>query len=533
MCSKSDHQGSRTIDNNFKKNILRALNAMRKENSLCDVVLRVNSTFSFPAHRCVLSASSSYFKALFSDDFLEKRSGVVELEEIGATEMEKVLEFIYTGEVDIDLSNAKNLVMAADYLHISALKLNASAMIERSINVSNCLTLQKFSTKFNCAQLKESCTLFINENFSKVAKSHDFGDLSFESIIDFFSRDELNVANENEVLCSGISWVKHNLHAREKLLPDVLKHVRFIHIPTKHLVDIVNNEKLLQCNAICLNLLLNNAACVSCNERRPAQMPRTGPLETVVILTGGRSVSRYGLQNNVLAFLPLRDTWVTLPDLHLPRHSHGAAVCQGSLYLVGGVWGNIPAHRHVCRFNPLVNKWHCDVADLPHPVSCSAVVSLQNKLFVIGGRDQCNTTLRKTQCYDPRHNQWENVSDMNFPRDNHCATVLDDSIYVISGNEQDFRSCECYDSSSNKWSVLPEMTLPRQQPAAQAFGGKIIVVGGFHGANYRMHTTCEIFDPKQNLWSLVPGLVVPRQRVRSRALQVTCMYSVGRMAAQF
>lgn len=99
---------------------------------------------------------------------------------------------------------------------------------------------------------------------------------------------------------------------------------------------------------------------------------------------------------------------------------------------------------------------------------------------------------------------------MNVPRDNHCATVLDDSIYVISGDKPGFGSCECYDSSTNKWNLLPDMTLPRQQPAAQAIGGKIMVVGGFHGANYRMHTTCEIFNPKQNLWSLVPGLVVPR-----------------------
>lgn len=510
MCSKSDNQGSRIIDNKFKENILRALNAMRQENSLCDVVLRVNGTINFSAHRCVLSASSSYFQALFSDDFLEKRSGVVELEEIGATAMEKVLEFIYTGEVEMDLANAQDLVMAADYLNIPALKLNASAVLERSISMSTCLTLQKFSTKYDCARLKESCAFFINQNFSQVAKSEGFGELSFESLIDLFRRDELNVANENEVFYSAISWVKHDLHAREKLLPDVLKHVRFAHIPKSHLVDIVNSETLFQRNAICVNLLLDNPAWISSNAFGASQMPRTGPLETVVILTGGKSISRYGLQNNFLAFMPSRDSWVTLPDLHLPRHSHGVAVCKGSLYITGGVCGDIAAHCHVCRFSPLRNKWRCDVSDVPHPVSCSAVVSLQNKLFVIGGRDKCNNTLTKTQCYNPRRNQWDYVSDMNFPRENHSATVLNDAIYVISGDKLNFQSCEFYDASTNMWSLLPDMTLPRQRPAAQAIGGKIMVVGGFQAANYRMHTTCEIFDPKQNLWSLVPGLVVPR-----------------------
>ena len=510
MSSKSDNQGSRTVDNKFKENILRALNAMRQENSLCNVLLRVNGTITFPAHRCVLSASSSYFQALFSDDFLEKKSGVVELEEIGATALEKVLEFIYTGEVEIDLVNAQDLVMAADYLNIPALKLNASAVLETSIDVSNCLTLQHFSTKYGCVRLRESCAFFIYQNFSQVAKSEGFRDLSFESLIDLLRRDELNVVNENEVFYSAISWVKHDLCAREKLLPDVLKHVRFAHIPKRHLVDIVNKETLLQRNTVCLDLLPANTASISSNALGASQTPRSGPLETVVVLTGGKSVSRYGLQNNFMAFMPSRDTWVTLPDLHLPRHSHGMVVCKGSLYVTGGVCGNIAAHRHVCRFSPLRNKWRCDVSDLPHPVSCCAVVSLQNKLFVIGGRDQCNDTLTKTQCYDPRRNQWDCVSDMNFPRENHCATVFNDAIYVISGDKLNFQSCEFYDVSTNKWSLLPDMTFPRQRPAAQAIGGKIMVVGGFQGSNYRLHTTCEIFDPNKNLWSLVSGLVVPR-----------------------
>ena len=511
MSSKSDNQGNRTVDNKFKENILRSLNAMRQENCLCNVVLRVNGTINFSAHRCVLSASSSYFQALFADDFLEKTTGVVKLDEIGATAMEKVLEFIYTGEVEIDVVNAQDLVVVADYLNIPALKLNALAVLERSINVSNCLTLQQFSFKYDCGRLKESCAFFINQNFSQVVNSEGFGDLSFESLIDLFRRDELNVVNENEVFSSAISWVKHDLCAREKLLPDILKHVRFAYISKSHFVDIVNSETLLQRNATIRDILSNNPASIPSNSFGASQVARTGPLETVVILTGGISVSRYGLQNNFLAFMPSRDSsWVTLPDLHLPRHSHGVAVCKGSLYVTGGVCGNIAAHRHVCRFSPLRNKWRCDVSDLPHPVSCGAVVSLQNKLFVIGGRDQSNNTLAKTQCYNPRHNQWYCVSDMKYPRENHIATVLNDAIYVISGDKLNFQSCEFYDVSKNKWSLLPDMTFPRQRPAAQAIGGKIMVVGGFQGSNYRLHTTCEIFDPKQNLWSLVSGLVVPR-----------------------
>lgn len=507
-------QGCRTIDRNFKEGILQALNTLREKNSLCDVVLRVNGC-NFPAHRCVLSASSSYFQALFSDDFVEKRSGIVILEDLDYFQMEQVLQFLYLGEVEICLKNAENLVMAADYLHIPALKENAALVLQKLISLSNCLSLHAFSLKYGCALLKKSCDCFINKNFTQVAKSAAFGDLNYESFIELLTRDELNVSNEAEVFLSAVSWVKHDPHMRKELLLEVLKNVRLPLIAEKQLNEMIMSDQFLRNNSITLNSLLNiNNVSVSASEfnlNRHFHVARTGPLETAIILSGGdKSYLKQRLQNSFVAFLPLPDIWVTLPDLHLLRHGHGAAVCQGALYLVGGVSGNVSAHSHVCQFSLVENRWNCVVADLPHPVSFSAVVSVQNKLFVIGGRDGFDKILSKTQCYDPLHNQWHCVKDMNFPRDNHSATVLDDSIYVISGNRQNFRSCERYDLSSNTWHILPDLTMPRQQPAAQAFSGKIIVAGGSFGVTYRLHTTCEIYNPRTNEWTLVSGFAVPR-----------------------
>lgn len=510
MCSTSDNQGGRTIDDKFRESLLRSLNELRQACILCDVLIRVDKTLEFPAHRCVLAAGSVYFQALFSDDFRERKSGVVELE--GIYGIEKVLEFLYTGKVEINESNAQDLVMAADYLNIPALKLHAAVALEKFINISNCLSLQRFSTKFDCALLKESCTFFTNQNYSMVTKSEAFKELSFEALIRLLKSDELNVHNEIEVLCSALSWIRYDLQSREKLLLEVLKHVRFPLIRKDYLINIVKSDVLLRSNAVEVNVLLKTIKQTSsASEKfRELHVPRTGPLETVVALTGGRSVSKYGSNNSVLAYIPLRDSWVTLSNLHIPRHGHSAAVCQGSLYLVGGVCRNVSAHSHVCRFSPLRNKWYCDVADLPHPVSFAAVVSLDEKLFVIGGKDCCNTALRRTQCYNREHNQWHFVADLNLPRDSHCATVLNDSIYVISGDKENFKSCERYDSTIMRWNLLPDMTMSRQQPAVHALRGKVLVVGGYAGSNYSMHTTCEIFDPKKFQWSLVPGLGVPR-----------------------
>ena len=47
------------------KSILTTMNNLRKENTLCDVQLRVENK-NFPAHRIVLAACSDYFCAMFT-----------------------------------------------------------------------------------------------------------------------------------------------------------------------------------------------------------------------------------------------------------------------------------------------------------------------------------------------------------------------------------------------------------------------------------------------------------------------------------
>ena len=52
----------------------------------------------------------------------ENREGIVRFEEISGGVMEDVLEFIYTGSVEVTQENCKDLIAAANYLLISGLK---------------------------------------------------------------------------------------------------------------------------------------------------------------------------------------------------------------------------------------------------------------------------------------------------------------------------------------------------------------------------------------------------------------------------
>ena len=106
----------------FCVELMKRLNIQRKQDHLCDVTLVTNDNSDFKAHRNVLSAASPFFCKLLESDMKENREGIIRFEEISGSIMEDVLEFIYTGTVEITQTNAEELIVAGNYLIIPSLK---------------------------------------------------------------------------------------------------------------------------------------------------------------------------------------------------------------------------------------------------------------------------------------------------------------------------------------------------------------------------------------------------------------------------
>nr|XP_055044661.1 LOW QUALITY PROTEIN: zinc finger and BTB domain-containing protein 39 [Misgurnus anguillicaudatus] len=101
--------------------LLSELNRCRLSRLLCDVVIQVGGR-SFPAHRAVLACACTHFNSLFSRG---SRNGsfpaTFSLDFVSATNFEKVLTFIYTGEIFTDLIDVRVLYELAERLGVKEL----------------------------------------------------------------------------------------------------------------------------------------------------------------------------------------------------------------------------------------------------------------------------------------------------------------------------------------------------------------------------------------------------------------------------
>ena len=198
-----------------------------------------------------------YFRALFSSELQvkEKQENVVELKVVKSTIVEEVLEFIYTGQASISYSSAHELLVASDYLIIPSLKSQTSQFLEKSMNVSNCFTLESFACQFNCDSFRQTAIKFMNENFVAVVKSEDFLILEFNKVKELMCRDELNISEEEEVYEAVLTWVKHDLSSRECFLADLLKCLRVFSLSKYSIDRILKKEELVKKSLTCIAIM--------------------------------------------------------------------------------------------------------------------------------------------------------------------------------------------------------------------------------------------------------------------------------------
>ena len=500
----------RLLDKNFQNDLLQNLNKLRKSNILCDTTIRADGD-DFVAHRCVLTAASPYFQALFTSDFKESESNFVELKNVQSSILREVLQFIYTGEAKTDSSTAQDLIKTADFLMLPSLKSKASKFLEGTISITNCLALESFASQLNCLALKRAAVTYKMENFLSVVKSEDFKSLDFERMKQLISSDEIVVTKEEDVYEAVILWVKYDVSSRECLLPELLKCVRAFSMSKYSLREILDEEELVTENPTCTNILLQGLDTflfpdqVRVLRQRPRRCLKSKVL--AVVVHGGSGKNGSSSSNRALAFILDTGKWFELPRMPYGRTQHAAAVCGGRLYVVGG------DRSSLWVFDPELRQWFQRDGNLGY---CHLISFTNHReiLYKMGGKDSKQGIIGSASKYNYKTNQWKGLSPMKTPRSEHCAVALEEFIYVIAGS--DGNSClkcvECYNPAIDQWVSAPDMLNARRLAAATAITGrKILVVGGFSDMNSdTIETSCEIFDRSLNQWSLVSRPTIPR-----------------------
>ena len=490
----------------FCVEMMKRLDIQRKNKRFCDVVLEVyngEDQARFNAHRVVLCAASPFFYSALNSDMKESKEGLIRLEDMSKVAIEELLDYLYTGHVDVTQHNAFDLLKIADFLVIPSLKEVSSKFIIQSLSSSNCLMAYYWAVNYRCFELQENARDFIYANFTRVVEHEDFLNLTISEVEEWISSDEIRVRGEEDVFQAIVKWAEQNGDGERETFFELFRHFRLIYLSRNYVLNDILPHPLVTNDKACTAFVLDAVKDVSSGSEECffAQAPRNclKTTEDCLVVCG---------DNKTLCYVPYENKWYQMADKAKSRYLYSASAYHGKLYINHGTGVDYAIER----FDPAVNSW-APLTSYSGEMShfFAAVVYFQGFLYVIGGK-QKEEVANCVHKYSPDTNLWQEVAAMNVSRFSPCAVADEDTIYAIGGqkNDQILDVVERFDSKMNSWCRVASMLEKKLLPCVAILNARVFLFGGFTNMSpLDICSRIEMYDPTSNMWTAIQGISAP------------------------
>ncbi|XP_072923581.1 kelch-like protein 3 isoform X3 [Hemitrygon akajei] len=481
----------------------KVMNELRSKSTLCDVTI-VAEDVEIEAHRIVLAACSPYFCAMFTGDMTESKAKKVEIKDIDGHTLSKLIDYIYTAEVEVTEENVQVLLPAASLLQLMDVRTACCDFLQSQLHPTNCLGIRAFADVHTCTDLLNEANAYAEQHFPDVMLGEEFLTLSLDQVSSLISSDKLTVASEEKVFEAVISWIKYDKEARLEHMAKLMENVRLPLLPRDYLVQVMIVVGGQAPKAI------RSVECYDFKEDRwnqvaelPSRRCRAG-----VVFMSGRVYAVGGFNGSlrvrtVDVYDAVKDQWTSIASMQERRSTLGAAVLNDLLYAVGGFDGSTGLSS-VEAYNYKINEWFF-VAPMNTRRSSVGVGVVEGRLYAVGGYDgasrQCLSTV---EAYNPVSNEWTYVSDMSTRRSGAGVGVLNGQLYATGGHDGPLvrKSVEVYDPSTNTWRQVADMNMCRRNAGVCAVNGFLYVIGGDDGSCNL--ASVEFYNSVTDKWTLLP-----------------------------
>lgn len=194
-----------------------------------------NNRCRVPAHKFVLSASSSVFFAMFHGPIAETRNEIVIADCENSECLLEFLKFLYADEIELNWDNSFNILYLSKKYMIPALSIHCCEFLSKSLTKENVLAVLQQSVKLDEPGLTARCLEFIHPVISDVVQMETFLYLDLNTLKIILQEDRLQIP-EIKLFIAVEKWCKGKVARRKmsdcpeswrKVLSDLKYLIRF------------------------------------------------------------------------------------------------------------------------------------------------------------------------------------------------------------------------------------------------------------------------------------------------------------------
>ncbi|CAK9303911.1 unnamed protein product [Gordionus sp. m RMFG-2023] len=545
--------------------MLQELRDMWINKQFCDTTIKVDKK-TYLAHRIVLASKSEYFRGLFNTTYNQNqdKANSIYVIDISSNNLEKLLNFCYTGKFDINSQNVQETYVLADkYGFLSLLKFCINYLVNH-LDIENCISVLHFAKQYNCKILEDAAQSFIWKNFQSISeKSSEFLILNPSSLTNLLKSEELNVRSEEKAFEAVVKWVDHDPLKRKNYILPLIQSIRLGLIDTNYFVEKVKSCKYIKDTPACRPLVRDTIKFLydlrSISENRESRTSTTGSklqklgkfgknrtksseekkLRTINITDSEENINEkdYDSHNlgSIIGFAKDKVNIKSNSEIDLANALAKPRLPHEIMFVIGGWSGGSPTNI-VETYDTRADRWvKCTHLEPKEPRAYHGLITLNNKIYMIGGfngDEYFNTckvldpSLSTSIITDVNKDKWIEIAPMNSPRCYVSVAVLNGFIYAMGGFDGHARlnTTERYDPKCNQWSPLLPMNHQRSDASATTLDNKIYIAGGFNGQECM--SSAEYYDPTCNVWVIIAYMKVRRSGVGVLSLN-NKIYALG------
>jgi len=521
--------------------LLQYANNKRIDGDFNDVTVEVGGE-SIPANRMVLACYSKFFESMFLSPMKEKYQNTVVIKDFNGKAVKHVIDYIYSGQIDINTNNVLILLKIADFLHVDDVKKMCFDFMETSLTVDSCLDVIKALILYNYPSIQQTYQ-FINDNFDEIMRGDKFKQLSKDELMSLNANLDRSIVQERSLYTAIINWIKYD-QSRQNEFVSLFLTLDLQNVPSKFVASTIAKEPLVKLNNDCINAVVSYFADRTLNIREATtaskilciggektksvseiynisdkswnnypDLPyilsycRVFKLKDFIYCVGGKEDGFFPVNpTNKVYRLNLKDLnsgWQEVASMAEKRSKFGAAESNGCLVVAGGYNGNSKLSTTEL-YQPSLNIWRSITPLNGKRVKHVLAVSGE-KLFAIGGLNNHGSCLKSMQQFCSVDGTWKEVESMNAQRKCFAAVTYKNFIYAIGGCKstlETLNSVEKYDTYTDKWTLVKSMNEKRRNHAACVLEEKIFVVGGKDDEGNGVKAI-ESYDPLTDEWTVV------------------------------
>ena len=162
----------------------------------------------------------------------------------------KIVEYFYTGDIEITIADVTDLLLAATVLQINSLIEKSYDIVHKSLCIKNYKSFLQFSRQHSIVQLQKICHNFMCDDFPNFLATNEVSKLDVNLLISIIKEDGCRAESEDMILDAVVKWLQSNSEGvTTEIVERLIDCVRFEHCTSQTVYDVLDKCRQLFASA--------------------------------------------------------------------------------------------------------------------------------------------------------------------------------------------------------------------------------------------------------------------------------------------